>query len=143
MNGMTSIEPSKTWTSHPLREEPLAKSFLLVLIILGIAFIAGVSFQSITFASLSLILLTAAMSRYLFITRYAIDAHGFTISHIGMRRQYLWTNFRRATRHPDGIFLSPFAKPHRLDTFRGQFLRSKNPAEIYHVVKKHIAIDPA
>lgn len=143
MNGMTSIESSKTWTSHPLREEPLAKSFLLVLIILSVASIVGVSFQSITFAFLSLVLLTAAMSRYFFTTRYALDDRGFTISHIGMRRQYLWTSFRRAAIHPDGIFLSPFAKPHRLDTFRGQFLRSKNPAEIYHVVQKHIAIDPA
>ena len=143
MNGMTSIDSSKTWTSHPLREEPLAKSVLLVLIILGVAFIVGVSFQSITFALLSLALLTAAMSRYFFSTRYVLEAHGFTISHIGTRRQYLWTNFRRAARHPDGVFLSPFAKPHRLDTFRGQFLRSKNPTEIYHVVQKHIAIDPA
>ena len=143
MNGMTSIDSSKTWTSHPLREEPLAKSVLLVLIILGVAFIVGVSFQSITFALLSLALLTAAMSRYFFSTRYVLEAHGFTISHIGTRRQYLWTNFRRAARHPDGVFLSPFAKPHRLDTFRGQFLRSKNPTEIYRVVQKHIAIDPA
>ena len=143
MNGMTSIESSKTWTSHPLREEPLAKSFFLVLIILSVALIVGVSFQSITFAFLSLVLLTAAMTRYFFLTRYVLEAHGFTISHIGMRRQYLWTSFRRAAIHPDGIFLSPFAKPHRLDTFRGQFLRSKNPAEIYHVVQKHIAIDPA
>ena len=143
MNGMTSIESSKTWTSHPLREEPLAKSVLLVLIILSVAFIVGMSFQSISFAFLSLALLTAAMSRYLFITRYVIDAHGFTISHIGMHRQYLWTNFRRVTIHPDGVFLSPFVKPHRLDTFHGQFLRSKNPAEIYHAVEKHIAIDPA
>lgn len=143
MNGMTSIDASKTWTSHPLREEPLAKSALLILTILGVAFIVGVSFQSISFAFLSLALLTAAMTRYFFTTRYVLDDRGFTISHIGTRRQYLWTNFRRATRHPDGIFLSPFAKPHRLDTFRGQFLRSKNPAEIYHVVQKHIAIDPA
>ena len=143
MNGMTSIDASKTWTSHPLREEPLAKSVLLVLIILGVAFIVGVSFQSITFALLSVVLLTAAMTRYFFPTRYVLDDRGFTISHIGTHRQYSWTNFRRAARHPDGIFLSPFAKPHRLDTFRGQFLRSKNPAEIYHVVQKHIAIDPA
>jgi len=143
MNGTTNIDSSKIWTSHPLREEPLAKSVLLVLIILSVALIVGVSFQSITFAFLSLVLLTAAMSRYFFITRYALDDRGFTISHIGMRRQYLWTNFRRATIHPDGIFLSPFVKPHRLDTFRGQFLRSKNPAEIYHVVQKHIDIDPA
>lgn len=143
MNGMTSIDTSKTWTSHPLREEPLAKSVLLVFIILGVAFIVGVSFQSIVFAFLSLVLLTAAMSRYFFITRYVLDTPGFTISHIGTRRQYLWTNFRRATRHPDGIFLSPFAKPHRLDTFRGQFLRSKNPTGIYHVIQKHINIDPA
>ena len=142
MNGMTSIDSSKTWTSHPLREEPLAKSVLLVLIILGVAFIVGVSFQSISFAFLSLALLTAAMTRYFFTTHYVLDPRGFTISHIGMRRQYLWTNFRRAARHPNGVFLSPFAKPHRLDTFRGQFLRSKNPAEIYHVVQKHIAIDP-
>ncbi len=138
---MTSINTSKTWVSHPLREEPLAKSVLLVLIILGVAFIVGASFQSIIFTFLSLVLLTAAMSRYFFITRYVIDAHGFTISHIGTHK-YLWTNFRRATIHPDGIFLSPFVKPHRLDTFRGQFLRSKNPFEIYHVVQKHINIDP-
>ena len=142
MNGMTSIDSSKTWTSHPLREEPLAKSVLLVLIILGVAFIVGISFQSITFAALSLALLTAAMSRYFFSTRYAIDARGFTIAHIGTRK-YSWTNFRRVVRHSDGVFLSPFAKPHRLDTFRGQFLRSKNPAEIYHVVQQHINIDPA
>ncbi len=143
MNGTTNIDSSKIWTSHPLREEPLAKSVLLVLIILSVALIVGVSFQSITFAFLSLVLLTAAMSRYFFITRYVLDDRGFTISHIGMCRQYLWTNFRRATIHPDGIFLSPFVKPHRLDTFRGQFLRSKNPTEIYHVVQKHIDIDPA
>ena len=142
MNGTKNIDSSKTWTSHPLREEPLAKSVLLVLIILSVALIVGMSFQSITFAFLSLVLLTAAMSRYFFSTRYVLDAHGFTISHIGTRK-YLWTNFRRATIHPDGIFLSPFVKPHRLDTFRGQFLRSKNPAEIYHVVQKHIDIDPA
>ena len=143
MNGTTNIDPSKTWTSHPLREEPLAKSVLLVLIILSVALIVGVSFQSIAFAFLSLVLLTAAMTRYFFSTRYVLEAHGFTISHIGMRRQYLWTNFRRAAIYPDGIFLSPFVKPHRLDTFRGQFLRSKNPAEIYHVIQKHITIDPA
>ena len=142
MNGMTNIESSKTWTSHPLREEPLAKSVALVLIILCVAFIVGISFQSITFALLSLALLTAAMSRYFFPTRYILDNRGFTISHIGTRK-YLWTNFRRVARHSDGVFLSPFAKPHRLDTFRGQFLRSKNPAEIYHVVQKHIETDPA
>ena len=142
MNGMTSIDAPKTWTSHPLREEPLAKSVLLVLIILCVAFIVGISFQSTTFAALSLALLTAAMSRYFFATRYVLDNRGFTIAHIGTRK-YLWTNFRRATRHSDGVFLSPFAKPHRLDTFRGQFLRSKNPAEIYHVVQQHINIDSA
>ena len=124
-----------------MREEPLAKSVLLVLIILSVALIVGMSFQSITFAFLSLVLLTAAMSRYFFTTRYVLDNRGFTISHIGTRK-YLWTNFRRATIHPDGIFLSPFAKPHRLDTFRGQFLRSKKSPEIYHVVQKHINIDP-
>ena len=130
---------SATWVSHPLREEPVAKSVALMVIILGVSLIVGMSFQSGAFASVALVLLVVAMARYFFATRYVLDEAGVGISHLGVRRHYAWAQFRRVARHPNGVFLSTFAKPHRLDPFRGQFLRATNPDEICHVVRQYIA----
>ncbi len=138
----TCAMQSATWVSHPLREEPVAKSVALVVIIVGVALIVGASFQSRAFALVALVLLVVAMARYFFSTRYVLDETGVGISHWGVNRHYAWTNFHRVARHPNGVFLGAFAKPHRLDTFRGQFLRAKNPDEIYHVAQQYI-IDPA
>ena len=130
---------SATWVSHPLREEPVAKSVALAVVILGVSLIVGMSFQSGAFAFVALALLVVAMARYFFATRYVLDEAGVGISHLGVRRHYAWAQFRRVARHPNGVFLSTFAKPHRLDPFRGQFLRATNPDEICHVVRQYIA----
>lgn len=130
-----------SWISHPLKEEPPQKSILLILIILGVSIIVRISFDSGIFAFLSCTLLTAAMSRYFLPTQYQIDSQGLTISHLGKRHQHPWTHFRRAVHRPDGIFLSPFARPHRLDAFRGQFVRTPNSDEVYHVIQKHITTE--
>ena len=130
-----------TWISHPLKEEPPAKTVCLIIIILTVTSIVGWSFENVGFALISLILLTASMSRYFCPTHYTLDTEIFTVSHLGMRRHHHWINFRRAIIHPDGIFISPFTSPHRLDSFRGQFLRTTNPDEIYHVVRQHIQTD--
>lgn len=130
---------SATWVSHPLREEPVAKSATLAVVILGVSLIVGMSFQSGAFAFVALVLLVVAMARYFFATRYVLDEAGVGISHLGVRRHYAWAQFRRVARHPNGVFLSTFAKPHRLDPFRGQFLRATNPDEICHVARQYIA----
>lgn len=130
---------SATWVSHPLREESVAKSATLMVVILCVSLIVGMSFQSGAFAFVALALLVVAMARYFFATRYVLDEAGVGISHLGVRRHYAWAQFRRVARHPNGVFLSTFAKPHRLDPFRGQFLRATNPDEICHVVRQYIA----
>ena len=130
-----------TWTSHPLKEAPLPKTLSLILIITIVTCIVGWSFESRGFALVSLILLTTAMSRYFCPTHYALDAESITVSHLGIKKQYQWVDFHRADRHPDGIFISPFIKPNRLDTFRGQFLRTAHPDELYHVIRRHIQND--
>ena len=128
-----------TWKSHPLHDEPPAKSVCLIFIIIITSFVIGWSFQSNLFAILSFVLLTITMSRYFLPTHYTIDETGITISLLGNNRKYPWTQFNRADQHPDGIFLSPFTRPHRLDTFRGQFLKTgAQTNEIFHVVQQHI-----
>jgi len=130
---------SITWTSHPIKDEPRLKSACLIFIIIATSIIIGWSFQSNTFAWVSFILLTLAMARYFLSTKYTLDETGVTISILGYQKPFTWAQFNRADQHADGIFLSPFSTPHRLDTFRGQFLKTgAQTHEIFHVVQQHI-----
>ncbi|MDA0712166.1 MAG: hypothetical protein O3B73_18355 [bacterium] len=128
-----------TWTAHPIREEPAWKSACLVLLIVSISLLIGWSFQSRTFSWLSCACLGLSMSRYFFPTQYTVRSSGLLIAHLGIRRNLEWPKFARVDRHPNGIFLSPYAHPHRLDTFRGQFLKTGHQtSEILHAVQQHL-----
>jgi hypothetical protein len=135
---------SFTWTAHPWRSESPVKSASLVIVILGTSVVVGLSFESGFLVFFSFVVLTAAMSRYFLPTHYAIDVQGIAISHVGICRRYSWGQFRRVTRHCDGLFLSPFDRPSRLDSFQGQFLRTDHHTdEVFHVVQHHILAQSA
>lgn len=119
---MCTTEPL-SWRVHPLRQESRLKSGLLVLTIGGVAAIAGLSFGGALYGVLSLAILGASMSRYLLPTAFRLDPQGARVDH-GLRgRTLTWSQVRRVDAHADGLFLSPFARPCRLDAFRGAFLR--------------------
>lgn len=128
------------WTVHPLRHEPPAKTALLILIILGAPVPVALAFETPAFGFLAAVLLTASMSRYFAPTRYALLEEHVLIAHLGARRTTPWDRIRRRTVLPDGVFLSPFARPHRLDPFRGCFLRFRdNRDEVIAYVEARLA----
>lgn len=122
---MTVSEPVR-WSVHPLRSEPVIRSVILLTIILGVATLFARTFGSSMIGFLSGGLLIVTVSRYLLPTRYVVDADGVRISNAGAIRRAVWKSIKRVDRHPDGFFLSPYRNPHRLDTFRGWFLRLPN-----------------
>ena len=73
-------------------------------------------------SDISLLALAGATARYLLPTRYILDEREAAWRQLTWRRRS-WSTFRRVDRHADGIFLSPFRRPSRLDSFRGVFLR--------------------
>jgi hypothetical protein len=111
------------WTVQPLRQESAARTGLLIaaVVLLSIGF--GYSFGGGEYALLSLIVLAASLSRYWLPTSYEVDAEGVHSKHLGLRQQRAWREFRRVEVRCDGIFLSPFARQSRLDSFRGLFVR--------------------
>jgi hypothetical protein len=80
------------------------------------------SLGSLAYGVVSAALLLAAMTRYLLPTRYELDDREAAWRQLVWHRRS-WTSFRRVDRHSDGLFLSPFRRPNRLDAFRGVFLR--------------------
>ena len=111
------------WTVHPLVEEPWSKTALLCGIIVGLAYLTSSSFDGLGYGLATLIVLTFSLSRYFLPTRYTLDANGVQVRHLGWSQPHPWKRFCRAELCPNGVFLSPFARPRRLEAFRGCFLR--------------------
>ena len=138
--GTPPTAPELHWTVHPLRHEAPVKTALLVLIILVAPVLVALAFETTAFGFLAAVLLAASMSRYFAPTRYALLQEHVLIAHLGARRTTPWNRIRRRAVLPDGVFLSPFARPHRLDPFRGCFLRFRdNRDEVIAYVEARLA----
>jgi hypothetical protein len=111
------------WQVHPLTEAPAVKSVTLTGIVLGLSVAVGLSFGGFGYGFLCLAILAGSLSRYFVPTRYRADEAGVETSHLGVRRRVAWHQVRRAFVVPDGICLSPFASPNRLEAFRATFVR--------------------
>ena len=129
------------WESLPLRREKPAKSMLLAALIVASSAAAAVGFEHWFYGLFSFGALTTSLSRYFFPTRYVLNGEGVRSEHLGLKQRRLWVEFRRADEHQDGIFLRPSARPGRLDSFRGVFLRfDQNREEVARFVRCHVPI---
>ena len=127
------------WEDHPLRSESPARSAALAGLIVASALAASVGFGHWLYGAFSLAVLTLSVSRYLFPTHYELDGVGVASRHLGVGRSRCWDEFRRVEERADGLFLSPFEGPRRLDAFRGVFLRfHQNREEVVYFVRHHV-----
>ena len=128
------------WRVHPLVQEPRLKSALLCLALAAFPAMATVSFGGALYGFISFAVLAGAVSRYLFPTRYRLDRSGVETEHLWRHRRRPWTEFCRARVRGDGLFLSPFERPHRLDSFRGEFIRCDgNRERVSSFVRAHVS----
>ncbi|MDA0335660.1 MAG: hypothetical protein O2782_10880, partial [bacterium] len=120
------------WSCHPLREEPPMKSVALGLAIVGSAAVMTTSLGNVVYGVIAAVVLIGATMGYLWPTRFILDTHGAAWKQLFWRRRS-WSTFRRAERHADGIFLSPFRRRSRLDAYRGLFLRFGTGADVARI----------
>ncbi len=115
-----------SWTSHPVRDDPGWKSGGLVLAISGFSVGVYFSLESLVLSFVSFTILGSSMSRYFFPVRYSLTEQEVAVKHAGWTRRIPWERFRNHYVHREGVFLTPFGVPSRLDAFRGCFLRFKD-----------------
>ena len=127
------------WRSHPLVDE-FPKSLLLAVIILAVCVGASWALEGLIWGVISALLLVAAMARYIFPSHFQLDADGVTVRFLGVARRMPWTALKRMSVGPGGMFLSPFERPSRLDSFRGVALRfAGNADEVVAFVRDKMA----
>ena len=130
--------PQQTWKVHPLRESwtrSILLLFFLLLLFLGIYWL----FQSLFVALLSAIFVTSSLYRYFVPFRYELYDHELVVSAPFYRLTKPWDTFRSFYVDNNGVLLSPFAKPSRLENFRGVYIRfGANRAEVLDFIKDKI-----
>jgi len=139
MQGENAPARSLSWRSLPVADD-FPRSLLLVGAVAASCVAVGVAFGGAGYALLAAALLGASLARYFAPTRYVLDERRAAARFLGHTRGVAWGEVRRVTRHREGVHLSPFERPSRLDSFRGTFLRfAGNGEEVVRFVESQMA----
>ncbi len=130
--------PQLTWKVHPLRENWMQSTLLLLFLLLLFSGIYWL-FQSVFVALLSAIFVTSSLYRYFVPFRYELYEHQLSVAAPFYRLTKPWTAFRSFYVDNNGALLSPFTKPSRLENFRGVYVRfGKNRSEVLDFIREKI-----
>ncbi|MBD3402141.1 hypothetical protein GF420_04545 [candidate division GN15 bacterium] len=130
--------PSLEWVSHPVKRSPLV-SLAVTVFIVACCIITYAVTESGWFAGLALAILFGTLAKFYFPTKYRMDDRGVTVKTMTQTLTKEWKLFRSFYPDKNGVLLSPFAEPSRLENFRGMYVMYEgNRDEVVSFVRRHI-----
>ncbi len=129
---------SLKWVVHPFKRNKKKTVFLILFLILVWGLVYW-STLSLGYLLLAVFVLMASLSAYFFPTTYEMTDQKITVKYIATRKEKTWDTFRSFYADKNGVFLSPFPKPSRMENFRGLYVRyNDNKEEVLNFVREHI-----
>jgi hypothetical protein len=113
------------WTIHPLKKNWKVSTIVIIFLILLCTSIY-ISFNSLAFLLLSILILFVSLVNFFFPTTYYLLDDGLTVKSIFRKLSRDWSTFKSFYPDKKGILLSPFISPSRLENFRGVYIRFDN-----------------
>ena len=133
--------PRLSWKCHPATRKPLV-TISVTLFVLLITAAVFYSTNSHTFAVLTLLIMFGSLAKFYFPTSYTLTDEGIIIKTTTQTLHKAWSLYRSFYPDKNGILLSPFVRPTRLENFRGLYIMfHNNKDEVTAFVKAHIATE--
>ena len=141
---MADVPTTLSWTVHPLIENR-RKSVLLGLFLILLLFGIYWSFQSIYVVLLSAIFLLGSLYKYFLPFHHQCEADRLIIRSCCYKLERSWKTFRSFYVDANGVLLSPFSRPTRLENFRGVYVRfgKHTPEEVVNFITSKIKSEPS
>jgi len=125
------------WSVLPARKSR-KKTWGLLIFLAGFLTVLHL-FYGIFFLCLAIILLLLSLLPFFLKTKYEMNEEGIAVRKPYSRFTKGWSQFRSFYPDKNGVLLSPFRKPSRLENFRGVYiLFGENRAEILEFVQRKI-----
>ena len=126
------------WTCHPVKRRPVVSVAVTAFIFLVTA---GVYYSTYSkwFALIAAVVLLASLAKFYFPTRFRLSDRQIKVKTTTQTIVKDWSLFRSSYADKNGILLSPFVAPSRLENFRGLYLMyDDNKDEVVAFVKERI-----
>lgn len=130
--------PLLEYVCHPARRNRTVTTLTTLVLIVCVILVYLISYSPfMTF--LAIVILFAALSGFYFPTRYALYDDHFIAKTKTQALRKDWKQFRSYYPDKNGVLLSPFPRPSRLENFRGYYLKfSGNRDEVMRLVEARI-----
>ena len=125
------------WVSHPVKES--WKMNIIAFIGIIIMLLGGFIWLYIWGIGLALLIILITLLQYFIPTIYIIDEDGIRVKYLFQDKKYKWSHFKSYYIDNKGILLSPFAKPTRLENYRGLYVRyGKEKERVIAEIEKYM-----
>ena len=126
-----------SWRSHPMQTQG-QRRWIAVGVVIGIPLALGV-FYGAFYAALAVAILAGSLASFFLPTQYVLYTGGLESRFLGMNRRFTWDQFRSYYPDRNGVLLSPFLQPSRLENFRGFYLRyNGHSQEVMRIVTERV-----
>lgn len=128
------------WRSIPAHRSART-TILVVLTILGVPLVLFWWYGAF-FGLLGLAILGGSLLSFFLPTDYRLTSTSIYRRYLGILQKRNWSEFRSFYPDKNGVLLSPFIQPSRLENFRGLYLRFEgNATQVLTLVKSMISPD--
>ena len=136
--GGPASTPIFEYTCHPAKRNMTITALTTVFLVVCVILVWLISF-SLFMVALSILILFGSLAGFYFPTRYFFyDDHLVVKTTIQSLRKD-WSLFRSYYPDKNGVLLSPFARPTRLENFRGTYIKFEgNRDKVMEIVRAKI-----
>jgi len=114
-------------------------SILVIVFLFVVWLVVYLTTSSLLLTVLSVVILLGSLSSFFLPTHYELDQEKIKVRFFLTKREREWSAFRSFYVDKNGVLLSPFAKPSRLENFRGIYVRfNQNKDQVVDFVKSRI-----
>ncbi|MFH2054956.1 MAG: hypothetical protein ABIJ61_03270 [bacterium] len=129
------------WTCHPVKHKPI---LLTVFVVLFLTLLVALTYhwtESGLFTLVVALVLWGSLSQYFLPVSFSFNELDVSVKYTTHKITKGWNLFRSYYVDKNGVLLSPFVRPSRLENFRGLYIRfSGNKNEVLAIVKDKIRI---
>ena len=138
MEFQDSSDTKLEWTVHPIKKN-WKVSVVVVAFLATLCAAIYFSFNSFAFLALSITIFGCSLAPFFFPTTYTLQDDCIIVKSLLRRFTKEWDSFRSYYPDRNGVLLSPFLQPSRLENFRGIYVRFwYNKAEVVNFIKQKI-----
>ncbi len=126
------------WTVHPMKRHRWV-TILVTIFIFVVSAVVLYTTESRWFAVFAMVVMMLSLAKFYFPTHYKLDDEGVFIRTTTQKLHKPWSQYRSCYADKNGVLLSPFAEPSRMENFRGLYVMFwNNKDEVTAFVKSQI-----